>query len=835
MKQTKLLLLLGLLLPIWSLAQTPIHYTSSEIHHEIKKFNTLGTVLYIAAHPDDENTRLISWLANHRHAEVTYLSLTRGGGGQNLIGPELGDEMGVIRTQELLGARRIDGGNQFFTRARDFGYSKNPRETFEKWGKEEVLSDVVWAMRKLKPDVVVNRFNHETTRRTHGHHTGSAILGYEAFDLANDPSAFPHHLEYVDPWQPKRLFFNTSWWFYGSRDRFAEADKSGMITADIGVYFPLLGQSNSEIAGRSRSMHKCQGFGAAATRGTQTEYIDYLKGIEVGDDNDIFHGIDVSWNRVDPTGELSELGAQVDREYDHTAPHKSLSLLLEMRDRIIYIENDFWRERKLKAVDHLIRICSGMFLETTADRQYAASGEEVEFTTEVTLRSPIQMKMKGLKYHPAGMDTTFSMSLDYNRAYKFFDQLTIPDDADWTTPYWLNKKGDRNLQQVDDQEMIGKPESPPYLFVEYIMELEGRELRYKKPVIYKYVDPADGENYERFDILPVATVNFQKSTLVFGSDEEREIEVGVQASRDMVKGELKLVLPKGWEAETEAWNFELARKGEVQYFKTRISPPDYSSDETIKLVAEVEGKIYDRSLKVIEYDYIPKLNVLSHAEARAVRVDVKIEGDKIAYIMGSGDDIPRALEQIGYRVEILDPEELLNTNLEEFNAIVTGIRAYNTVDQLKFAQDRLFKYVENGGILIVQYNTGFRLKTDQIAPYPLNISRERVTDHNTEVRFLVPDHEVLNHPNEITEVDFEGWIQERGLYFADEWDDQFTAILGSNDPGEPSSDGGLLIAPHGEGHYVYTGYAWFRQLPAGVPGAYRIFANLLSLGSHDKP
>ncbi len=809
--------------------QIPVHYSSSEIHHEIKKLNTLGTVLYVAAHPDDENTRLISWLVNHRHVETTYISTTRGGGGQNLIGPELGDEMGVIRTQELLGARRIDGGNQFFARTRDFGFSKHPDETFDMWGKEESLSDVVWAIRKHRPDVVINRFDHRSPGRTHGHHTAAAILGYEAFDLSSDPEAFPYHLEYAEPWQPRRLFFNTSWWFFGSRERFEEADKSDMVTADIGVYLPLLGESNSEIAGRSRSMHKCQGFGAASTRGSQIEYMEFLKGEGLNGSNDLFEGIDITWNRVDPSGRLLELGKRLDAEFDHRHPEKSIETLLAMKDLIEKIEDDFWKEKKLEEVKDLILWCAGLFLETAADRQYATAGEEVEFTTEVTLRLPIEATLTRMGFYPNGTDTTMNLSLEHNRAYKFYDNLDIPLDASLTTPYWLVEKGSSGLQDVPDQNMRGVPETPPYLYVDYELEISGRKLHYRLPVIYKYVNPADGEIYERFDILPRVTTQFMSNTFIFGDDGAREIEVAVRGAKDNIGGELSLILPDGWEASETNWDFHVSRKGQTRVFTTTLKPPPYASDETLKLQATVDGEIYDRSLTVIEYDYIPKLNVLSHAEARAVKVDVEIAGNRIAYIMGAGDDIPAALRQIGYRVDMLEPSELLTAPISHYRAVVTGIRAYNTVNELGFAQERMFEYVKNGGNLIVQYNTGFRLNTDQIAPYHLNISRYRVTNHEAEVRFLAPEHPVLNFPNTITEKDFEGWVQERGLYFADEWGDEFTAVLGANDPNEPSRDGGLLIAPYGEGYYIYTGYAWFRQLPAGVPGAFRLFANILSL------
>ena len=831
MKSCFTLGLVLLFLPFLSIGQVPKTYTSSEIHHEIKKFNTLGIVLYVAAHPDDENTRLISYLANKRHLETNYISFTRGGGGQNLIGPELGDKMGVIRTQELLEARRIDGGRQFFARTRDFGFSKNPEETFGHWGYEESMSDMVWAVRKLRPDVVINRFDHRTSGRTHGHHTATAILGYEAFELSGDAASYSYHLDYAEPWQPKRLFFNTSWWFYGSREAFEEADKSNMVTADIGVYYPLLGESNSEIAGRSRSMHRCQGFGTSSSRGSQMDYMELLSGQPLIQNEDIFEGIEISWNRVDPSGRLKDLGNRLDREFSHTEPHLSVPLLLEIKELIKEIDDEFWKEKKLEQVRKLISLCSGLFLETTADRQYACGGEMINFSTEVTLRSDLNVQLKSIRYYPAGGDTTMNLELDYNMAYRFSNAFEIPQDANLTTPYWLVEKGTYGLEQVDDIALRGTPETPPYLYVNYELEIGGKTFNWKLPVIYKYVEPAIGEVYERFDILPVATVGFMSNKIVFGDRNSREIEVSVRASKDNVSGVLELILPDGWQASETSWDFEISRKGQTQVFTTNLTPPDFQSDETLKLIANVDGREYDRTLTVINYDYIPLLNVLSHAEARVVRVDIEITNPRIAYIMGAGDNIPAGLRQIGYQVDMLQPSELLTVRLDDYAAVVTGIRAYNTVDELGFAQDKMLEYVERGGILIVQYTTPWQLRTDRLSPYDMTISRFRVTDHEAEMRFLAPDHQVLNYPNKITDADFEGWVQERGLYFAGEWGDEFTAIFGSNDPNEQSRDGSLVIAQHGEGFYVYTGLSLFRQIPAGVPGSFRLFANLLSLSN----
>jgi len=331
-------------------AQAPVQPTSADLYEQIQKMQVLGSVLYVAAHPDDENTRMISYLANEKKVNTAYLSLTRGDGGQNLIGPEIRDLLGVIRTQELLKARSVDGGQQFFSRANDFGYSKNPEETLKIWDEEEVMADVVWAIRKFQPDVIINRFDHSGNRRTHGHHTSSAVLSHKAFDLVGNKEVYPEQLEHVNTWQPKRLFFNTSWWFFGSREKFAKADKSDMLSVDVGVYYPMKGKSNNEIAAESRSMHKCQGFGSTGKRGSEQEYLKLLKGEMPKDKSSIFEGINTTWTRVKGGESIGQVIGNVDAEFKHENPAASIPQLMAAYQMIQGLPDGYWKSVKLKDI-----------------------------------------------------------------------------------------------------------------------------------------------------------------------------------------------------------------------------------------------------------------------------------------------------------------------------------------------------------------------------------------------------------------------------------------------------------------------------------------------------
>ncbi len=824
--------LLITLLPIAVEAQAPPIWNAAQIHQAIKKANVLGSALYIAAHPDDENTRLISWLANDMKVEVAYLSMTRGDGGQNLIGTEMAELLGVLRTQELLAARRIDGGSQCFTRANDFGYSKSPEETLRIWNKSEVLSDVVWAIRNWKPDIIINRFDHTGSRRTHGHHTASAMLSVEAFDLAGRSDAFPEQLQYVQPHQPARLFFNTSWWFYGSREAFEAADKSDMISVDVGVYYPLLGKSNNEIAAESRSQHKCQGFGVAGSRGSQKEYLKLIKG-DMPPSNNPFSGIDLSWRRVPGGAPIAELLERIDREFRPDAPWHSIPQLLQALRMIEQLPPSYWRTIKCEELREIIAACMGLFADARTNVPSATPGENVPIELEVINRSPIKVQLQQVRLLPQGAVITPWQALPENERWLLDTTLHLPREVPFTSPYWLVQPWELGMYRVEDQQLRGLPETPRPTEVEFVLSIEGTEVQLRRTIKYHYTDNVKGEQYQPFEITPPVFANLDQDVYVFAKAQPKEIDVIVRAGRDSVHGTLQLHLPQGWQVQPQRIDMVLLRKGQEQKYTFHVVPPKRQDVGTLIPVVHLnDGQSWSRKVVFIEYDHIPPQTVVLPSQARIVHIDIEKAGQRIGYIMGAGDKIPESLRQIGYEVDLIDVEDIASETLAAYDAVVLGVRACNTHEKLRFKLPELWAYARQGGTVVMQYQTtwGLKVPMEELAPYPLKLSRQRVTVEDAPVTFLAPEHPVLNYPNRITKADFEGWVQERGLYFASEWDAAYTPILASHDPGEPPRQGGLLVAPLGKGWFVYTGYSWFRELPAGVPGAFRLFANIISLG-----
>ncbi|WP_418513528.1 PIG-L family deacetylase [Corallibacter sp.] len=830
-------LLLALFFTSFSLhfinAQQPQKPTASEIHQDIKKLNFLGSVLYLAAHPDDENTRLISYMANNVHARTAYLSLTRGDGGQNLIGPEIRELLGVIRTQELLTARAIDGGEQRFTRANDFGYSKHPDETLAIWNKDQVLSDVVLAIRQFKPDIIINRFDHRSPGTTHGHHTTSAMLSVEAFDITNDSSKFPEQLQTTSVWQPKRLFFNTSWWFYGSQEKFDKADKSNLLAVDIGTYYPTIGLSNTEIASLSRSQHKSQGFGNTGTRGTQQEYVELLKGDMPADKTNIFDGINTTWSRVKGGQAIGDILYQVEENFDFTNPSASIPELIKAYKLIQSLEDNHWKTLKSEEIKNIIAACSGLYLEAVAETNHATPGETINLNIEAINRSPINMTLK--QYNTGIVAVSKNMTLGNNTNLTFQETLKISNSQNVTTPYWLTEKGSLGMYRVENPALIGKPETPRIFNVTFDLIIENTPISFTKPIVYKTNDPVKGEVYKPFEIIPEASAKITEKVIIFENNNSKDISVVVKAGRDNLQGTVTLAYPNEWNISPKNQDIHIANKGETQTVIFTVTPPKNQNEGLISPIVTVNGKPYTKELIDIDYDHIPFQTVLLPSESKIVRLDIKKMGQNIGYIEGAGDVVPESLQQIGYNVTTIAPENISSETLSHFDAIVVGIRAYNTVETLKFKQQILFDYIKKGGTMVVQYNTSHRLKTKQLAPYDLELSRDRVTDEFADVKFLNPKHPVLNYPNKITETDFEGWTQERGLYFPHKWDKAFTPILSMHDKGESAKKGSLLIAQYGDGYYIYTGLSFFREFPAGVSGAYRLFANMLSIGKTTQP
>lgn len=808
------------------LAQTSPELNSAEILLGIKKLNTVGSVLYIAAHPDDENTRLLGYLAKEKNLRTGYLSLTRGDGGQNLIGKEQGEALGLIRTQELLAARRTDGAEQFFTRANDFGFSKNPEETFTIWNKDSILKDVVLAIRRFKPDVIICRFP-TTGEGGHGHHTASAILAMEAFDLAADPAKFPEQLKEVEVWKTKRIFWNT--FNFGGNNTTSE----DQLKLDVGTYNPLLGLSYGEVAANSRSMHKSQGFGSAKQRGESIEYFKFLKGEPA--EKDIFEGVNTSWKRLPVSADIETLINTCIANFNPQHPELSLPVLENVYTKLQQLDEKdpnvrYWKNLKMAECQELILQCAGLWMESTVSDYSAVPGSQITISNQILARNTENVTLKAIAFIEY-LPEIKKLKLTKNKLETIEHKYEIPNTAPYSTPYWLADPHTVGMYTVKNTWLTGIPENHPAKTITYIVTIDGIDFYVDRGLTFKSTDPVKGEVYRPFEILPPVTINITDQVFVFSATTPKEISFTVKANQPKVKGTVKVAVPAGWKIELKNPEVNLEKKGDEQIVKATLTPEKNGKDGQLRASVLIDGSEYTKSITRIEYDHIPYQFFLSDAEAKIVFLDLKKTKNKIAYIPGAGDNVVACLTQIGYDVTLLTDELLAKEDLSVYASIVTGVRAYNTNDRMPIYYDKLMNYVQQGGNLIVQYNTNNRIAPmeTKIGPFPFTISRDRVTVDNATVEFTNPKHPVLNTPNVITQKDFEGWVQERGIYFATEMDPHYETVFSMHDPNEKPSTGSLIIAKHGKGNFVYTGLVFFRELPAGIPGAYRLFVNLLSL------
>lgn len=856
--------LLLLLLPLFARAQAPKTYSSSDILLGLKKLNVLGSVLYVAAHPDDENTRLIAYMANGRLLETGYFSCTRGDGGQNLIGPEIREQLGVIRTQELLAARRVDGGRQFFARANDFGFSKTSEETFTIWDKEQVLADLVWVIRQRRPDVLITRFPPDA-RAGHGHHQASAILAAEAFDAAGDPKRFPEQLKYVQPWQPRRLLWNTGSFFVKSGE-----DMSGYLQVDAGGYNPLLGRSYGEIAATSRSNHKSQGFGSAAQRGEALEYFQPVKGEKASQDP--FDGVDLTWNRVPGGAAVGKLLEEVISNYDASNPAASVAGLIRAYSAIQKLpqsdleRNSFWKGEKRDEVTNLIQGCLGLSLDATAQEAGITAGKPVLVTVETLNRSAVPVELVAVQTLAYERDSTLLQPLKQGQTLSVKLRIALSPKMQTSQPYWLQQNGTVGMYSVpkslllsapdvtpgllplsnggrkpmtepgpwelEAQRLIGLPENQGPITVMVLLKIAGEAVPYFIPVQYKHTDPVQGELYQPLAVVPPVAVNIGGKTYVFADNQPKTVPVTLRAGKAGVSGSLALALPAGWKAEPASAPFNLPGKDQEQTIQFRVQPgPGAAAGKSeVRAVATVNGQPYTRGYQLIAYNHIPTQTLFPEAVAPLVKLDLRRKGQQIGYLMGAGDEVPDALRQVGYTVTLLKETDITPENLRRFDAVLLGVRAYNVLDRLKVLQPILLDYVQEGGNLIVQYVVNRGTVIPQIGPYPLTLSTDRVTVENAPVTFLNPQQPLLNTPNKITARDFDGWVQEQGLYYPSQWDPKYQTVISSHDPNETPKESAILVADYGKGHYIYTGLSFFRELPAGVPGAYRLLTNMISLG-----
>lgn len=797
--------------------------TASEIQLKLQKLKVTASALYIAAHPDDENTRFLAYLANEKKWRTGYLSLTRGDGGQNLIGTEQSEKLGMIRTQELLAARRVDGAEQFFTRAFDFGFSKNPQETFSKWNKDSVLADMVWVIRNFKPDLIITRFPTDGSGG-HGHHTASAILAEEAIDAAANPSMFKEQLKYVDIWKTKRLVWNG--FNFGS---IPQSDGKDFTKIDIGGYNTLLGKNYGEIASTSRSQHRSQGFGVPMQRGSSKETFKFIKGDTIV--NSIFDGVNDSWARFSNTKSLTKLIDKCIEQFDVNNPSASINELILIYNSLDKLDNEYWKTQKKKEVAEIITNCAGLFIETYASEYFTHPNSDLKINVQAINRSNAEIKLLNIKINSI-FDTTLQKKLDYNILFNYPTKVNIKNDVNYSNPYWLLKSPSTGLFNVSNQKLIGTPEPIAPIQVQYTIAINNLTLSFTKSLKYKWTDAVRGELNRDLEVLPVVSIEPQQNNIILTQNEHsKTFVISIKAFKKFENAKLKFKPVNGISISPSEVEFSSKENNSTLNFQFKIQA-NGNNNLSLDLLpyVEIENAVYNSKVERIEYEHIPIQTQVVQTKIKVDKIDLITKGKRAGYIQGAGDDIPEALKQLGFEVINLDDNYLLTKSLKDLDVIVAGVRLYNTNNKMDTYYETLMNYVREGGNYVVQYNTNNFISSisSKIGPFDFTVTRDRITDENAELKIIDNADKILNYPNVIKPIDFENWVQERGLYFLSKIDSNYRRVFRGSDPNEKESDGILITCQYGKGTFTYTGISFFRQLPAGVPGAYKLFANIVS-------
>lgn len=795
--------------------------TSSEIYTDLQKFSSLKKALYIAAHPDDENTRALAYFSLGENAETAYFSLTRGDGGQNLIGDELSEDLGVLRTQELLAARSYDKAQQFFSRAVDFGYSKSAEETLEKWGKDVILADAVLMIRKFQPDVIITRFPPDG-RGGHGHHTASALIAIEAFEKAADPNFLPGQVKEYGTWQTTAIYWNASNWWNKDLDKEA-ANNPDYIVRDIGGYNNILGQSYNEIGTIARSQHKCQGFGALLERGSRIEYFQYLAGTKLKED--FFEENKKNWKDL-IDAEFEQKLSTLLKNFDFVNTENNISTLLELRNKLEKLPVSTFRQNKLNKLDGIILDCLGIYAQIQSEDYSIVQGEKVNLELSIINRSTLPVTLKSIG--------RLSLNKPLPQNEMIADTIPLTNNALITNPYWL-RSNFTDIYTVKDKKDLLKPENGPTFSYPITLGIKGTTIQTILPVEHKWRDPSYGERSREVISVPAFSVNFDEKSIILKSGQTKTITLDIHSFKKDLNDVINIEVPNSWEVSQKEIPVNIKNKHESHLVKVELTAKGDSQRGKLVLKDSKGQTLY--SYHVIEYEHIPTQVIFKKSALECIKLDAKIKPGKIAYIKGVEDVVPRAIQQLGFDLEVFEVADLSLLNLNKYQSVVLGIRIYNVHEELRNYEDKLFDYVNNGGNLVMQYNTASRSEPDKKfgGPLPFELSRNRVTEEDAEVTFLQPGHPIMTYPNQISEADFENWVQERGLYFANNWDEKYTPLFSWHDKGEEPQLGGLIVAKHGKGQFVYTGISFFRELPNGVEGAYKLFANLLSYGGQQGP
>ncbi|GAA5083455.1 hypothetical protein GCM10023210_02150 [Chryseobacterium ginsengisoli] len=804
---------------------------SSEIYREIKTLKHLPKVLYLAAHPDDENTGLLSWLINDQNVETGYLSLTRGDGGQNLLGTEQGAALGLIRTHELLEARKLDGAQQFFTRAIDFGFSKNTTDTFKQWDENSIIADVVWVIRTFRPDVIICRFP-PTAAAGHGQHAASAVVAEKAFKLAGDKTAFPNQLKYVNVCQPKRILWNT--FRFGNNNTTAE----NQLKVTVGQYDAQLGMGYGELAGLSRSLHKSQGAGTQSVAGIKTEYFSHVDGESAK--STLFDGVTKTWTK-EGSADIDQSLDKIIANFNFNNPEQSLPDLLVLRKKVLALKDSDLKNDKIKSLDNIILGCVGFMGEVVTNQAEAVAGDHYNFRLNLISRAANPVVLEDVQWLN-NQSENFNRKLSKDSLITIQHDIQIPSDAALTEPYWLAKPAkDAATFSVPNDTLVGLPEAESPLNVLLNLKIGSEKFQVKLPLSFKKLDPVRGDVVEALRIVPALELKFTQPLYLVKENEDLHLSLNfkINSNKQFNNGKINLL-----------YNGERLGGGDLKSINGKDVTVDYvipkaklASIKSNQLQLDAnfvaDGVTYNKKQVLIQYPHLPSLQYFAPATVAVMKGDIQAKVKKVGYIQGAGDFIPEFLRIAGVQVDVLKDEDFYGNldesggnggqnKLSQYDAIVLGVRVNNTERKLGRWMPFLWSYVKGGGNLVMQYNTNQDTTLDQLGMYNFSIANKRVTEENAAVTFLNPNHKLLNFPNKITADDFKGWVQERGAYFPDKWDAAYEPLFEMHDTGEEPLKGSTLYAKYGKGNFIYTPLAFFRQLPAGNVGAARLFFNFLS-------
>ena len=854
-------------LPLYGQVRAVYDRGAAGLAQDLLRLQTTSSAMLTGAHPDDEDSGLLARLSRGDHVRVAYLSLTRGDGGQNVIGQELFEPLGVIRTEELLQARTLDGADQLFTRAYDFGFTKTLDEAKQKWPEKELLADLVRAIRLYRPLVLISRFS-GTPADGHGQHQMAGYLTPIAFRLAGDPAAFPEQIaEGLLPWQPLKLY-------EGQRFRYSgNLNELPTLKLETGIYDPLLGRTYYQIAEEGRSQHKTQNMGTVELRGEHSSGVRLVQNLTgpVQAEKTMFDGIDISITGIEKvsglnpgaiTPDLETMQASLKQALKEFDPYRPSSIVPQLvraleadrsaRRKLGELKGlaarnaDFLLSEKQTELEHALAKAEAVVIDTLADRETVVPGGSFEVSLRVFVpeNSPVKVGSPALQI-PQGWkaeEISSTAAGDFRSEatpYQWYYRVRVPADAPATQPYWLDQPRDGYLFRWSKGDPKDMPFAPPLVFGTVSLQIAGAEFKAGKALQYRYADEVRGEVRRDLNVVPAFTLQVGDELMMVPAGSSMvHRKIGVTTTSKVKGGaqaNVSLKLPDGWQSRPKSVRLSFARPGERRLvdFDVEIPAAAKIGEYKIRAAVESQGQNYDRIEQTISYPHIQTHRIYWAAEVKAEVVDLKVAPVKVGYIMGSGDQVPDAIRRMGLEVTLLDEADLSSGDLSRFDTIVMGVRASQVRPDVVANNHRLLDYMRNGGTLIVQYQQRDYTRAG-LPPYPAEIDptppqSARVTDEDAPIRVLAAEHPVFNFPNPIGSSDWQGWVQERNLYSFTSFDPHYQPLLECGDPGEPPQNGGEVYAEYGKGKYIYTSYSWFRQLPAGVPGAYRLFANLLSL------